>query len=167
EARLSAELAIGRGCLEDSGEEVAEWLRARMQEVIPMSKSKPYSAVAVNSVVLAQLSKGRAGRDLVVGLDIGKFEVLAVPRWGPGDFGRPWRIKNPQQLPDLVGLLLSLAQGHQLRVALEPSGTYGDALRQALHDAGLQLQRVSPKAAHDYAEVFDGVPSQHDGKDAA
>jgi transposase len=26
---------------------------------------------------------------------------------------------------------------------------------------------VSPKASHDYAEVFDGVPSQHDGKDAA
>src|SRR5262249_51752296 len=27
--------------------------------------------------------------------------------------------------------------------------------------------RVSPKAAHDYAEIFDGTPSQHDGKDAA
>jgi len=26
---------------------------------------------------------------------------------------------------------------------------------------------VSPQAAHDYAEVFDGVPSQHNGKDAA
>ena len=29
------------------------------------------------------------------------------------------------------------------------------------------VQRVSNKASHDYAEVFDGVPSQHDGKDAA
>src|SRR5262249_17787302 len=38
---------------------------------------------------------------------------------------------------------------------------------QALHDAGLEVWRVSPKAAHDYAEIFDGVPSQHDGKDAA
>ncbi len=28
-------------------------------------------------------------------------------------------------------------------------------------------QRVGGKAAHDDAEVFDGVPSQHDGKDAA
>src|SRR5262249_30939820 len=42
-----------------------------------------------------------------------------------------------------------------------------DALRQALHDADLQVLRVHPKAAHDYAEIFDGVPSQHDGKDAA
>ena len=51
-------------------------------------------------------------------------------------------------------------------VALEPSGTYGDPFRQALTDAGLNVQRVSPKAAHDYAEVFDGVPSQHDGKES-
>src|SRR5712671_4590396 len=27
--------------------------------------------------------------------------------------------------------------------------------------------RVGTKASHDYAEVFDGVPSQHDAKDAA
>ena len=27
--------------------------------------------------------------------------------------------------------------------------------------------RVSNKASHNYAEIFDGVPSQHNGKDAA
>ena len=31
----------------------------------------------------------------------------------------------------------------------------------------LTAHRVSGKAVHDYAEIFDGVPSQHDGKDAA
>ena len=31
----------------------------------------------------------------------------------------------------------------------------------------LSVHRVSGKAVHDYAEIFDGVPSQHDGKDAA
>jgi hypothetical protein len=55
----------------------------------------------------------------------------------------------------------------ELTVALEPSGTYGDALRQGLHDHSIATHRVSPKAAHDHAETFDGVPSQHDGKDAA
>jgi transposase len=132
-----------------------------------MNKSKPYAAVAVNRVGLEQLTRGREGRDLVVGFDIGKFEILAVPRWANNDFGRPWRVLNPEQLPELVRLLLALVEGRCLRLALEPSGTYGDALRQALHDAGLPLLRVSPKAAHDYAEIFDGVPSQHDGKDAA
>jgi transposase len=132
-----------------------------------MKKSKPYAAVPVNRVTLEPLTRGRAGREVVVGFDIGKFEILAVPRWGEKDFGRPWRVENPEQLRDLVGLLVQLGQGRALRLALEPSGTYGDALRQALHDAGLSVLRVSPKRAHDYAEVFDGVPSQHDGKDAA
>jgi transposase len=136
-------------------------------EVIPMSKSKAYSAVPVNRVLLEPLLQGRQGLEVVVGADIGKFEILAVPRWSDGAFGRPWRVHNPEQLPDLVLRLVQLAQGRRLRVALEPSGTYGDALRQALHDAGLEALRVSPKAAHDYAEIFDGVPSQHDGKDAA
>ena len=61
----------------------------------------------------------------------------------------------------------ALKRGRQLTVAMEPTGTYGDVLRQALADAGIRVERVSPKVAHDYAEVFDGVPSQFDGKDAA
>jgi transposase len=76
-------------------------------------------------------------------------------------------VKNPSQLAELVAVLQELRQGRELAVAMEPSGTYGDALRQALHDAHIEVQRVSTKATHDYAEVFDGVPSQHDGKDAA
>jgi transposase len=132
-----------------------------------MTKSKPYSAVPVNRVVLEHLTRGRAGRAVVVGFDIGKFEIVAMPRWGDHDFGRPWAIRNPEQLPELVRLLLQVSRGRGRRLALEPSGTYGDALRQAWHDAGLEALRVSPKAAHDYAEIFDGTPSQHDGKDAA
>jgi len=50
---------------------------------------------------------------------------------------------------------------------MESSGTYGDAFRQALGDAGVGLVRVSGKAVKDQSETFDGVPSQHDGKDAA
>jgi hypothetical protein len=40
-------------------------------------------------------------------------------------------------------------------------------LRQALHGTGVEVRRASPQVAHDYAEIFAGVPSQHDGKDAA
>jgi transposase len=104
---------------------------------------------------------------LTVGLDIGKYRLLAVARWPDAEFERPWLVANPGQVPDLLALLRRLGQDHALAVALEPSGTYGDPVRQALTGAGLTVQRVSPKAAHDYAEVFDGVPSQHDGKDAA
>jgi transposase len=93
--------------------------------------------------------------------------LTAVGRWPDGQFERPWLVANPEQLPDLVAVLEQLRHDHPQTVALEPSGTYGDPIRQALTDAGVPVQRVNPKAAHDYAEVFDGVPSQHDGKDAA
>jgi len=102
-----------------------------------------------------------------VGLDVGKFELLAMCRWSDGEFERPWRVKNPTEIPELLRLLGSLRANRKLAVALEPSGTYGDAMRQALADAGIEVWRVGGKAAHDYAEIFDGVPSQHDGKDAA
>jgi transposase len=128
---------------------------------------KAYRASPVNCVDEGELARGRDGQSLVVGVDVGKYEMMAVARWSDGDWERPWRVSNPEQIGDLVGLLVRLAQSRNVTVALEPSGTYGDALRQALSDAGIPTQRVSPKIAHDYAEVFDGVPSQHDGKDAA
>jgi transposase len=130
-------------------------------------KNKAYRATAVNRVDAEQLSRGHPGQPLTVGLDIGKYRVLAVGRWPDAQFERPWLVAHPEQLPDLLALLQRLGHAHAVTVALEPSGTYGDPIRQAVTDAGLPVQRVSPKAAHDYAEVFDGVPSQHDGKDAA
>src|SRR5262249_47019922 len=88
-------------------------------------------------------------------------------RWADGRFERPWRVKNPWEIPALLEVVKRVKADRKLVVAFEPSGTYGEALRQALGDNGIEVQRVSGKAAHDYAEVFDGVPSQHDGKDAA
>jgi len=92
---------------------------------------------------------------------------LCTLRWDGGDFDRPWRARNPTEVVRLAELLSAVGRGRRLIVALEPTGTYGDPLRQALERAGLEVHRVSPKNASDYAEVFDGVPSQHDGKDAA
>jgi transposase len=129
--------------------------------------SRAYRATDVNRVDARQIDTRPPGQPLVVGIDMGKYEMLAVARWPGGRFERPWRVLNPTQVPELVALLQALAQSRPLTVALEPSGTYGDALRQALSDARVVVHRVSPKAAHDYAEIFDGVPSQHDGKDAA
>lgn len=145
----------------------------RMWKVILVSERKAYSGSDVNKVDVSRLIAGRQGQRAWIGLDVGKFEVMAVLRWSDERFERPWKIKNPEQLGQFLRVVKELSAalksggGELLGVGLEPSGTYGDAFRQALFDNGIPTRRVSPKIAHDYAEVFDGVPSQHDGKDAA
>lgn len=121
----------------------------------------------VNDVDVVKLTQGKMALAVMVGVDVGRHWLFAVCRWADGTFARPWKIANAGEIGDLVGLLRRVQVGRKLVVVMESSGTYGDALRQALSDAGIEVARVSGKAAHDYAEVFDGVPSQHDGKDAA
>ena len=130
-------------------------------------KREAYRSVDVKQVSIESLVAEKPALPAVVGIDVAKSESLAVTRWQSGDFERPWRTKTPEEVPVLVDRLRNLAQGRPLLIAMESTGTYGDALRQALTDAGLTVHRVSGKAVHDYAEIFDGVPSQHDGKDAA
>src|SRR5262249_49864322 len=134
-------------------------------EVLPL-KSKASRAVDVKHLDIAAVLKDRDEKLGPAGLDTGKEYILCMLRWGPGDCERPWRIRNPFDLARLAAFLSAVPPGRQLLVALEPTGTYGDAWRHALQQAGLTVQRVRPKAASDYAEGFDGVPSPHDGKDA-
>jgi transposase len=51
-------------------------------------------------------------------------------------------------------------------VVMEPTGTYGDAVRHQCHAMGLPVHMMPPKHSHDFAEVLDGVPSMHDPKAA-
>ena len=129
--------------------------------------SKAYRATRVNDVDWDRLARGNEGANITLGVDVGKRDLWLVCRWETGRFERPWRVKNPEEIPILIALIQRMSTDHKLVVAMESSGTYGDALRQALADAKIAVVRVSNKASHDYAEIFDGVPSQHDGKDAA
>jgi transposase len=129
-------------------------------------KSRAYRAVDVKQIDVAKLVEGRGDAGVHTGLDVGKESILCTLRWSGDDFERPWRVSNPYEVVRLAELLREVGRGRDMVVAMEPTGTYGDALRQALARAGVPVHRVSPKSASDYAEVFDGVPSQHDGKDA-
>lgn len=138
-----------------------------MQEVIPVKHRSPYSLVDVNDVSIPSILERRRGHPAVIGVDVAKGELIACLVAADRSFDRPWRIKSPGQVRLLVAKLLELGGHCPLVVAMESSGTYGDPFRQALADAGVEVQRVSAKAVKDYSETFDGVPSQHDGKDAA
>ena len=136
-----------------------------------MSRSRAYKRTDVKQVDLEALrdralERGRAG--VTMGLDIGKEEILACLRWPDREFERPWRIGNPGDIEvglEVLKMLKSVCGS--LTVGLESTGTYGEAMRRALTQGGLEVHRISGKATSDYHEIFDGVPSQHDGKDAA
>lgn len=136
-----------------------------------MTAKRQYRRTSVKKIALETLKevarlKGRIGT--CVGLDIGKTEIVAVVRWPDGAFECPWSVKNPSELSELIELLLVLREEcDSLIVGLESTGTYGEAVRYAMTTASLEVQRISGKASSDYKEIFDGVPSQHDGKDAA
>jgi hypothetical protein len=62
-------------------------------------RSRAYASIAVNQVDTTQLAHGHDGHDLVVGLDIGKYRIMATPRWPDATFARPWRVANPTEIP--------------------------------------------------------------------
>jgi transposase len=139
----------------------------RMQEVIPVKRKRPYRQINVNEVSIEVLARDRAGQKVAAGVDVGKSELTLCLVWPDREFERPWRIKSPEEIGLAISKLVELNRLCPVTVAMESSGTYGDAFRQALDDAGLPVHRVSGKAVKDDSEGFDGVPSNHDGKDAA
>ncbi len=131
-----------------------------------MKKKKAYRAKEINEVSITKMIEGREGQKATVGIDVGKEDLFGMLRWDDGKFAGPWHAKNITEIRQVVEHLATVSHGRELIVALEPTGTYGEPLRYAMTQAGLNVHRVQGKAAHDYAEVFDGVPSQHDRKDA-
>ena len=131
-----------------------------------MTGSRTYRSQNVESMDLESMLLGREGQRCVVGVDVGKSKLYLVIRWANGEASSPVVVSQPSQIGVGIGFLQKLSAGRELRVAMEPSGTYGDVFRYACHRAGLSVERVSPQASNRHAEVYDGVPSQHDGKDA-
>ena len=127
-------------------------------------KKRSYHAVAFQQTNLEQLERRLPDR-VVVGIDIAKKvmyatlmdesrEILVVLKWD-----------HLCESRRVVSWFAGLGQVNE--VALEPSGTYGDALRYCLKTAGLEVFRVSPKMVKDAREIYDGVPSSHDAKASA
>jgi hypothetical protein len=150
-----------------SGQRLARKPGSRVQEVIPVKRRSPYSVVDVKSVSVESIVQARSGQSCHVGIDVAKNEAVLCLYWPDKTFDRPWRVRLPGEVGIVTQKLLELKAHCPLVLAMESSGTYGDVLRQAAADAGIEVWRVSGMAVKGHAEAFDGVPSQHDGKDAA
>jgi len=130
-----------------------------------MSKRK-YRAVQVKDVSTSQLKESLVGRS-VVAIDVAKEDFFAAVMDALREVRVTVKWKHPVQSDEFVRFVSAVAESVELDIAMEPTGVYGDALRARLCTAGHEVYRVSPKRAHDMAEVYDGVPSWHDAKSAA
>jgi len=130
------------------------------------SKKRPYKTV--------QLSKARGrkelekvvGRRAVFAIDVAKEVQFGVLMMEGEEVVLRVKWRQPSETRELIEWVGELGAS-KLEVAMEPSGTYGDALRSGLWEAGIEVYRVSPKKTHDLKEVFDGVPGSHDAKSAS
>jgi transposase len=131
-----------------------------------MKRKRTYGSVDVEKIdVLAIVQLLTVG--CIVAVDVAKSKFVAALATAAGEVLRILRFEHPRQTPAFLRVIEGL-QAHKLepRVVMEPTGTYGDALRYQCHTRGVRVEMMSPKHTHDFAEVLDGVPSMHDPKAA-
>lgn len=85
------------------------------------------------------------------GIDVGAEELMLVVRKN----GTSMKAQKFANTPaDRARLVAKLAKLPGLRVCLEATGAYHLDLAVALHDAGVKLSVVNPKAAHNFAKAL-------------
>jgi len=130
-------------------------------------KKHIYRAVDVKALNLDELREVIKNQKIVLGVDVAKEDFVAALMNEKREVLSTIKWKHPMETGMLLDVMLHKLPWSSLDVAMEPSGTYGDALRALFLGNGIKVYRVSPKRCHDAAEVYDGVPSLHDSKAAA
>jgi transposase len=130
-------------------------------------KKRIYRAVDVKALNLDELRKVVKNQKIVLGVDVAKEDFVAALMNEKREVLSTIKWKHPVETGMLLDVMLHKLPWSSLDVAMEPSGTYGDALRALFLENGIKIYRVSPKRCHDAAEVYDGVSSLHDPKAAA
>jgi transposase len=105
----------------------------------------------------------------IVALDVAKVKFVAALATLTGEVVKLFRFEHPTQTRaflKLVGDLETTLGRGNVKVAMEPTGSYGDAVRHQLMLQGLPVFMVSPKRTHDSQALFDNVSSLHDPKSA-
>jgi len=127
---------------------------------------RTYQATNVKAVNVDKLGATLSGR-AVLGIDIAKEKQFAAVTSEDRSCVQIVKWSHPSETPAFIAMCTELkARGLKLEAVMEPSGTYGDAIRALLLSAGVPVFRMAGKRVHDAAEVFDGVPGVHDAKAA-
>src|SRR5688572_15542651 len=126
-----------------------------------MRKRNTYRTVWLNQVQVEKLKEAVGGRSVTFSVDEAKDVPVGAVMTGVDEVHATIKWKQPSETKEVIELLGRLG-AKRVQIVMEPSGTYGDALRAQAWAAGIEVYRVSGKRVHDLAEVHDGVPSHHD-----
>jgi transposase len=131
-----------------------------------MKKKRTYSSTDVEKLdLLAVVQMLTIG--CIVSVDVAKTKFVAAIATVAGVVIKIVRFSHPRQTLAFLRVIEALRDAELApRIVMEPTGTYGDALRYQCHQRGVSVEMMSPKHTHDFAEVLDGVPSMHDPKAA-
>lgn len=131
-----------------------------------MSRKRIYATQDIKCVHAAALLPALAG-GCQVAIDVAKEKFVVAIGTSAGEMVRLVLFRHPIQTRRFLELLAELkAGGSPPTVLMEPTGTYGDAIRAQLAAAGHRVFMIQPKHTHDAMELMDGVPSMHDAKAA-
>ena len=130
-----------------------------------MSRGR-YHAAEFKAVNWVEIEEQTAGQRIVFAIDIAKDNLVGTLMRVDRTPIKTLKWTHPRQTGELVKQLEKSFDSARFEVVMEPSGTYGDALRGLFVNAGVRVFRISPKRVHDAAELYDGVPSLHDAKAA-
>ena len=131
-------------------------------------KKHTYRAIEMHDLRLQELLPLLAA-GCIVAIDVAKAKFAFALATVNGEVLKILRFQHPTETAaflELVQTLKATLPGVPLRVAMEPTGTYGDAVRYQLAGRGIPVFMVSPKRTHDSQEIFDGVPGVNDPKSA-
>jgi len=131
-------------------------------------KNHSYRCLELQEVNVEKITSSVGAAPVVVAIDVAKTKMVAAIASGAGAPLAIVKWRQPAQTMEFVSLVKALgACGRVVTCVMEPTGTYGDALRYQLESVAVPVHLVSANHVHDAAEIYDGVPSKHDAKDAA
>jgi transposase len=131
-----------------------------------MGKKRTYSTTCVERLDVETLMPALGG-GCVVSLDVAKSKFVGAIAAGDS-VQTLFHFRHPTQTRRFLDVVDELHRGLEgkVRVAMEPTGTYGDAIRHQLVKRGVSVWMLAPKKTHDSQSLFDGVASMHDPKSA-
>lgn len=133
-----------------------------------MKRKRTYQTARVQQVRVEELLP-RLVTGCVVALDVAKEKFVVALATPAGEVVTLFRFDHPTETREVLAIVDALRAGLEpgkVRAAMEPTGTYGDAIRHQLVGAGVPVWMVSPKRTHDSQALFDNVSSLHDPKSA-